>query len=429
MRPREAGLTPGRDSLCPGDADLFRDAAPADGALPSSTEQPEFGFRHADVSPKSCQQPPLGKRQRFLRRWLAAFAVLIAIPVLWSFFVAILAPGGASDGVRSVEWVRTHGGASMVAWAEDLWYSHHPPRVGGAPRAGLIPTPPLASVRVAPGRVGPVPLVPLVGTPQPGEGLWRPVGRTVGGLPGIYATYLRPDPIHTSLVTGVAWMDPKLLSYSLYAGAQEPGGHWSNMAPIPAGVRSSLVAAFNSGFKLQDAGGGYYADGRFARPLAAGVASLVIYRNGSATVAKWGRDATMGPQVLAVRQNLPLIVDGARPVPGLRSAPNKAWGATIGNKVMVWRSGLGVSSSGALIYVAGDGLSAYSLAQVLARAGATRGMELDINSSWVDYFTFDYGSGGQASPSNGKRLVGDMMRPPQRYFEATARDFVAVLAR
>ncbi len=52
------------------------------------------------------------------------------------------------------------------------------------------------------------------------------------------------------------------------------------------------------------------------------------------------------------------------------------WGHTLGNQVLVWRSGLGVTADGALVYVAGPGLSAYTLAQLPVRAGAVRAMEL-----------------------------------------------------
>ena len=35
----------------------------------------------------------------------------------------------------------------------------------------------------------------------------------------MYAAYLRPNAVNTSLVTGVAWMDTKLLSTTLYGGS------------------------------------------------------------------------------------------------------------------------------------------------------------------------------------------------------------------
>ena len=34
---------------------------------------------------------------------------------------------GSSVGARFAEWVRGHGGAPVVNWVENEWYSHHPP--------------------------------------------------------------------------------------------------------------------------------------------------------------------------------------------------------------------------------------------------------------------------------------------------------------
>ena len=270
---------------------------------------------------------------------------------------------------------------------------------------------------------------PLVTPALPGEGLWHPAGQLVNGQAAVYEAFVRPDTVHTSLVAGVAWMDSRLLDVKMFAGANEPGGSWTLNSPVPLALRPSLVAAFNSGFRLQDSHGGYFADGRTVGSLVNGAASLVIRSDGTATVGAWGRDVSAGPTVLAVRQNLSLVVDGGSPVPGLAQDSVATWGATLGNQVLVWRSGIGVTSSGALVYAAGPGLSVSSLAGILARAGAVRAMELDINTSWVNYFTFDPQPGSPAAPGNGTKLLSTMVRPTSRYFYRTARDFIAVFAR
>ncbi len=82
------------------------------------------------------------------------------------------------------------------------------------------------------------------------------------------------------------------------------------------------------------------------------------------------------------RQNLPLIVDGARPNPNLNDGPE--WGATLGNAILVWRSGIGVDRHGNLIYAAAHDQTVRSLADILIHAGAVRAMELDINSYWIE---------------------------------------------
>ena len=77
-----------------------------------------------------------------------------------------------------------------------------------------------------------------------------------------------------------------------------------------------------------------------------------------------------------------------QPVPGLNAADTTRWGATLGDQVYVWRSGLGVTADGALVYVGGPGLNITDLADLLVRAGAVRAMELDINTDWVNFSTY-----------------------------------------
>ena len=268
--------------------------------------------------------------------------------------------------------------------------------------------------------------MPIASPPLPGEGDWHPAGRLVDGTPAIYEAFLRPDAVHTSLVVGVAWMDTHLLRANLYSGKTIPGGGpYKYSAPVQPDAAETLDAAFNSGFLMSDEKGGYYTEGRVIVPLKPGYASFVIYRDGTATVADWGRDATMSSSVVAVRQNDLLLVDGGKPAPGLDANDISKWGYTLGNQVYVWRSGVGVTSDGALVYVAGPGLNITTLAALLVRAGAVRAMELDINTYWVHFATFrPPNSFPLASPENGTNLLPTMEGVPSRYFATWwTRDF------
>ena len=358
--------------------------------------------------------------------------MLALVPWATSFAWTVTGSGAGSFSARAADWARDHGGASVVAWVENEWYSHHQPPRGGHPPPGAIPGAPsssAASVLVGPHLPPPRAMRPLATPALPGEGVWRPVGRPVGGTPAMYETFLRPDSVHTSLVAGVAWMDTTRLHAALYAGNYIPGGGpWPLTAPISAPAATTLVAAFNSGFRMKDARGGYYERGKTAFPLVDGAASFVIYSNGRATVAQWGRDATMAPDVVAVRQNLRLMVDNGAPVAGLDG--RWAWGATLGDKVYVWRSGVGVTAGGALVYVAGPGLDAPTLAELLVRAGAIRAMELDINTDWVNLSVYTPpAASGPATPANGSTLLPDMRGGAGRYFEPWwNRDFITMSA-
>jgi Phosphodiester glycosidase len=364
--------------------------------------------------------------------------VLLLAPVWISLGSALSNPGmGSSVGARTAEWFRTHGGSPIVNWAENQWYSHHPPPVGGTPPKSAIPK--LGSAGQGSGRPSatahippPARLTSPAGSWLPGEGVWHPAGRRVDGFPAIYETWVRPDAVHTSLVIGVAWMDTRLLRTTLYSGSTIPGGGpYRYTAPVSPSASRSLVAAFNAGFLMDNAQGGYYTDGKTVIPLRNGAASLVIYRGGTATVADWGRDAAMTPDVVSVRQNLDLLVDAGKPVPGLNPNDTTRWGFTLGNAVYVWRSGLGVTADGALVYVGGPGLNITTLADILARAGAVRAMELDINTDWVNLATYAPGTpDGAATPANGTNLLPSMFGTPARYFESwLSRDFITMSGR
>jgi hypothetical protein len=226
-------------------------------------------------------------------------------------------------------------------------------------------------------------------------------------------------------------MDPRLLAAQLYSGSGIPGGGpYPHTAPISPFASRSLDAAFNAGFLMADANGGYYTDRKAILPLRTGAASLVVYRDGSASVGAWGSQLSMTPNVVSVRQNLDLIVNGARPVPGLVANDNNRWGATLGGGFFVWRSGIGVTRNGALVYVGGPSLAITSLANLLVDAGAVRGMELDINPDWVQYSTYSGAPGAVVAGASGTSLVPTMVGPPSRYFASWwIRDFYTMSVR
>jgi hypothetical protein len=193
----------------------------------------------------------------------------------------------------------------------------------------------------------------------------------------------------------------------------------------------NLVAAFNAGFLMNDANGGYYTDHKMVDPLRVGAASFVVYRNGTSNVIAWGPHDRVTSDIVSVRQNLDLLVNNSKRVPGLVANDTSKWGATVGNAVYVSRSGLGVTADGALVYVGGPGLNITDLANLLVRAGAVRAMELDINVDWVNYSYYSpLTPNGFATATNGKELVGAMTGTPARYFESWwARDFITMSAK
>ena len=283
----------------------------------------------------------------------------------------------------------------------------------------------------------PTALTPFVGSTA-GQVRWRTAGRRVDGVPSVYETSLLPP--GGSQPAGVAWMDTRLLVARLYSGSVSPGGGpYRYTAPVGRGVARRLVAAFNGGFKMAAAKGGYYTEGRVIDRLRPGAASLVIYAGGSVNVGAWDNDVRMTRTVVAVRQNLVPLVAGGRPTPRARGADWKAWGSTCGASSCAasvpdiehqWRSALGVTADGALVYVQGPALDPLQLASLLVRAGVLRGMELDINPDWPVFAAYDpAGDHGLATPSNGHLLTATV-RGPDTFFDAWwPRDFITMSAR
>src|SRR5579863_6298914 len=98
------------------------------------------------LAPASFDAPLGERRRRWVRRHRVVSVLLMVVvlltPVWWSLGSALTNPGlGTTVSARLAEWVRGHGGGSIVTWAENTWYSHHPPPVGGKPAKGAIPLP------------------------------------------------------------------------------------------------------------------------------------------------------------------------------------------------------------------------------------------------------------------------------------------------
>jgi len=245
-----------------------------------------------------------------------------------------------------------------------------------------------------------------------GSVAWHPAGRQVLGQPVLY--------LGSAGGATLAWMPPNLVRPVVVPGSGDPGGPWPWGGQVDPGNRPNLVAAFNGGFKWSDFSGGVLAFGHSFRDLAAGVASFVVFADGSFTVGLWGRDVNPGPNVVAVRQNLALLVDGGAPTAAAGSSGS--WGASVGG-VATQRSALGVDPKGGLVW-AGGGLSPLALAQALVAGGAVRGMQMDINPAWVNFNSYQPGLDFVV---HGAPVYG--ATGPDRYLSPNSRDFIAVLIR
>lgn len=328
---------------------------------------------------------------------------------------------------RLAEWARDHGFGPLVTWLEARQYDLHPPPTGGIPPGGIPRADGQEPDRPG-GRPAPPDLPPPAGLAAlPGEGHWQTVVSTPHG-DAVRVASVRPDAQHTSFVVGVLWMDPTLVRGVLHPGTEDPGGSWSTPTSVDTAEQRTVVTAFSAGFRLQgDSHGGWYSEGREARPLVPGAASIVIHRDGTVDVGTWGTTPTTGevymtPDVVSVRQNLVPLVDDAVVNPTCATGGTAQWGSTVGQAAYIHRSAFGVTPSGAMIYVGGPALSVCTLGNLLRSAGAVRGMELDINPAWVSGAYFHPNGRGRPSAF---RLFPDEQIGAQHYLQTSSRDFLS----
>jgi Phosphodiester glycosidase len=386
--------------------------------------------RKSSGGPPGAKGP--GRVRRLLRRpWVRVILALIAVFCCWLAFSigqAITAPGGGSLSSKLAEWARDHYLGPVVTFGE--WLTYSPPKVGGKPAFSFVV--PKGSQQKFKRVHGFQPIIPArlsspAGAPLPGEGVWR-VLETVKGEPAIFGTFLRVDAVHTSYASGIVSMDQRLVSFQLRPGSEDPGpGNWHAQPWIPPGTRTGLLATFNGGFKLNSSGGGFYLNGSYQGTLTDGTASVVYYRNGTIKIGEWGRNLGMTPDVVGVRQNLRLIVDHGKVPASVNQDVLSSWGATLGGGYYVWRSGMGITRDGRILFVYGDRLDVQDLADLLQRAGAVEALQLDINPEWMSYDY--YQADGHPSDPTPVMLMPDQQATPYRYYSVYSRDFTAVYAR
>lgn len=232
------------------------------------------------------------------------------------------------------------------------------------------------------------------------------------GLPH-YSVY--PDPQRPFAKAEVITIDPSLFDLHLVAGTWEPrsttGLVGTGMIPDDEETRRNLVAAFNGGWAAMHGAYGMMINRQIWLPPKNGIATLAWYADGRLRLGVWGKDILPSPDIVTFRQNcLPLIENGMiNPELGKLSL----WGLSVSDEAVIYRSGLGQTRDGKLLYVAGNHLSARTLAQVLHQAGAYNAMQLDIDDFHVVFITYR-----QVIGKDGKvQVVGTKLRQDMQGFE------------
>jgi hypothetical protein len=253
---------------------------------------------------------------------------------------------------------------------------------------------------------------PLYTNPAlPGEGVWQsqdlPVGKK--GWPVMYKTSYRPSVDYPNAIVHMVLFDMKQLSMRLYLGSAEPGA-FKGASAIEQEEMPRLLAVTNAMWKQRHSGeAGTIFRGEVVKHMAPGVASLVIYKDGSVDILEWNegiptaliRDAKqLRHLIVKDGKVVTSVIAGGKPSDSeiglgflLSEQENPSpsysyWGGFWNrgpetNDGQEWfiatRSAFGIRPDGNLVFAVGHHISTKDLAKAMALAGCDRAIHGDAN--------------------------------------------------
>ena len=218
-----------------------------------------------------------------------------------------------------------------------------------------------------------------------------------------------PDPQRPYAEVDVLQIDPRLLQLKMIAGTTEPRSTTglTGTGVIPQADWGALVASFNGGFAAMHGQYGMMVDRKVYLPARDGLATIALYQDGTIRMGTWGKDIKQTPDMVSFRQNCPPLIENGTIT--AETGKLTLWGLSVSDEVYLFRSGIGITADGQLLYVAGRSLSAYTLAKAMLQAGAQYAMQLDIDEYHVVFITYDVQAReGQAPSVAGKKFRADM---------------------
>lgn len=258
---------------------------------------------------------------------------------------------------------------------------------------------------------------------------WQAYGPTTNGVPLMAQTVLSLDPQRPYAAIALVRIDLSRLHLHMMPGYLEPShaavvvNAIPNLGMIPAADQSHLIAAFNGGFKAINGHYGMMVDGVSLLPPLPGLATLAIYRDGHVNIGAWEGGLSPTPDLIAFRQNCPLIVQNGQVNQMVNVINYVMWGNTIGNQDITWRTGVGITQdSRYLIYAVGNGTSIGTMAEALLQAGAYNAMQLDINQHYSHFVTYQP-TGNPGKPLAAVQLLDQMEKDPSLYLTPHSRDY------
>lgn len=228
-----------------------------------------------------------------------------------------------------------------------------------------------------------------------GEGVWESSGspRDNQGRPIVYKTFYRPSVDFPNAVVYMMVIDMNLTFMRYYVGSQEPAASRGN-SEVENDLRSKILAVTNAMWMQRHSkGAGAIFRGRPVYPMIDGMASLIVYKDGSVDIREWNEDLPV-PLIQDARQLSYLIVkDGMVVQSVLRRGRIEdseiGLGFLLGGGgkdqdgkhfwFVAHRSAFGIRKDGNLVFAIGHHIGSKDLAKALVLAGCERGMHADAN--------------------------------------------------
>ena len=235
-------------------------------------------------------------------------------------------------------------------------------------------------------------------------------------------TFVRPDTTRPYANVTLIQADIGPLMLGDVAGTKQPGTPIGNPGPgmVPSNIVQNglLVAAFNGGFQYRDGGYGMIVGNKTYLPLKNNLGTLVGYTNGSIKIVNYlGQD--LGTNIAFIRQNCPILIENG--ILEVSNPQNHAlWGRTDTTDIYTWRSGIGITAKGNLLYAVGNNINPTTLATALKMGGAINAIQLDINPFWVRFSVFNYlGNGNYSSTA----LMNGVYNGAKQFLGGYQKDF------
>lgn len=281
----------------------------------------------------------------------------------------------------------------------------------------------------------PTDLKPVVDPPLPGEGRWRPfhfgaAAPPAGAPPLFWRTSLRADPERPDAITELVLADGRQVALKMVGGTEHPRSSTGEVGAgrVPPADRATTVAAFNGGFQAIHGGYGMVVDRTVLLPPRPDVATVATYADGSVRFGTWASESPVPTGLVSLRQNLPPLVDQGR----FNPLEQRTWGFTLKGRdpIFTWRSGLGVTRAGHLLFAVCVRCSADTLADAMLAADVDYAMHLDMNISNIGWEFWGVDEGSSGTGISRVSLMRDMWRSGEaRYTDTHTRDFFYLVRR